>query len=584
MNILDFSKRAIKKPVVIVLLGIIILIIGSYFYFSSSKIPQYESIFVKRTNLQQKVSVTGRVKSAESVDLAFEKGGRIANVYAQIGDKVAVGQKLDSLDNSDIAAQLAQAQAGVDSARAALMQYQATLEKDQVKLDEMRLGTRLEEVQVSQAQFLSAQKSSSDAETNLSNIKIKADLDLANLYGSVKNILNDAYAKAEDAVNKQTDELFTNDLSITPKLSFNTSDSQAQTDAESKRVAANDELNNLKSDIDNLATSYSGLDTALSRAQSSLSVIRDFLIRTNDALNGAVNMTQSDITAYKANISTGRTNTNAAITNITSQQQSISSQKIINQNNIDAAQSQVNSAKNSLAVAQAELDLKKAGYTSQQISGQEAQVKQARANIASGEAQIKQAEANAKNYQAQLSKTIILSPINGVVTKQDGKVGEIIAASKDIASVISDAKFEIEANIPEADIAKIKLKDSADVTLDTYGNDMIFRAQIAKIDPAETIIEGVATYKVTLYFIDNDDRIRSGMTANIDILTAEKNNVISIPQRAVISNDGEKIVRILNDNNSIKEVAVKTGLTDSSGNIEIVEGINEGDRVIIFIK
>ena len=584
MNILNFFKKNIKRPAVVVVLGVMILTVGSYFYFSSSKALQYESIIAKRINLRQKVSVTGRVKSAESVDLAFEKGGRIANVYAQIGDKVAVGQKLDSLDNSDVAAQLAQAQAGVDSARAALMQYQATLEKDQVKLDEMRLGTRSEEVQISQAKFLSAQKSFSDAETNLSNIKTKSDIDLANLYGSVKNILNDAYAKAEDAVNKQTDELFTNDQSITPKLSFNTSDSQAQTDAESKRVATNDEIDNLKSDLDNLTTSYSGLDAVLSKVQSSLYVIRDFLIRTNDALNGAVNMTQSDITAYKANISTGRTNTNTAITNITSQQQSISSQKIINQNNIDAAQSQVNSAKNSLAVAQAELDLKKAGYTSQQISGQEAQVKQARANIASGEAQIKQAEANAKNYQAQLSKTIILSPINGVVTKQDGKVGEIIAASKDIVSVISDAKFEIEANIPEADIAKIKLKDSADVTLDTYGSDVIFRAQIAKIDPAETIIEGVATYKVTLYFIDNDDRIRSGMTANIDILTAEKNNVISIPQRAVSTKNGDKIVKILNGDGTVKEVLVKVGLADYSGNIEVIEGVSEGDVVVVFVK
>lgn len=581
---IDFLKKILKKPKIVIPSAIIILIAGSYFYFSGPEAPQYEFITAKKGDLVQKVSVTGRVKSAEDVDLAFEKGGKLANAYVQVGDKVKIGQKLASLDNGDVVAQLSQAQAGVETARASLLQYQATLEREQVKLDEMRLGARQEDLQVSQAQVASTKKALADTEINLFNVKAKADLDLANLYGSVKNIINDAYAKAEDAVNKQTDELFVNDLSDTPQLSFITSDAQAQTDAESKRVAANDELKNIKSTLDSFPTDYSGLDSALSRTQNSLSVIRDFLIRTNDALNSAVNLTQANITTYKSNLSTARTNINTAITNITSQQQSISSQRTTNQNNIDTAQSQVNSAKNSLAVAQAELDLKKAGYTSQQISAQEAQVRQAEANVASGDAQIRQAQASVQNYQALLSKTIISSPINGIVTKQDGKVGEIIAANNVIISVISDAKFEIEANIPEADIAKIELSDSAEVTLDTYGNDVIFKAQIVRIDPAETIIEGVATYKVTLYFIENDERIKSGMTANIDILTAERSDVINVPQRAVASKNNDKIVRILNVDDTVSEVKVKIGLVDSSGNIEIIEGINEGDKVIVFSK
>lgn len=556
MDFVYFLKKNIKKPIIIVPSAIVILVVGSYLYFSKESAPRYEFITAKRGDLVQKVSVTGRARSVESVDLAFEKSGRLANVYAQVGDKVIAGQRLASLDNSDVAAQLSQAQAGLESAKATL--------------DEMIAGTRIEELQISQAQVASAQKSLNDAQVNLINVQSKADLDLTNLYGDIRNIINDAYAKAEDAVNKQTDELFTNDLSTTPQLSFITSDAQAQTDAESKRIAANDELKNIKSSLDDLTADYSNLDSALSQTQTSLFAIRDFLVRTNDALNSAVNLTQANITTYKSNLSTARTNINTAITSITSQQQSISSQKTTNRNNIDTAKSQVNSAENSLAIAQAELRLAQAGSTDQQIAVQDAQ--------------IKQAEANVKNYEAQLSKTIILSPINGIVTKQDGKVGEIISVNKNIISVISAAKFEIEANIPEADIAKIKINDSAVVTLDTYGNDVIFKAQVAKIDPAETLVEGVATYKVALYFIEDDNRIKSGMTANVDILTAERNNAVNIPQRAVATKNSDKIVRILNDDNTVKEAKVKVGLVDSSGNIEIIEGINEGDKVIIFSK
>lgn len=210
---------------------------------------------------------------------------------------------------------------------------------------------------------------------------------------------------------------------------------------------------------------------------------------------------------------------------------------------------------------------------------------QAEANILSQQAQIKQAEANVENYQAQIAKTIIRAPISGTVTKQDAKVGEIVSANTPLVFLISTSQFEIEANIPEADIAKVKLGNAAKVTLDAYGSDVSFDVKVVAIDPAETIIDGVATYKTTFQFIDidKDERVKSGMTANIDISTEKRENVIVIPQRAVITKNGDKIVRVLN-NETPKEVKVKTGLRGSDGNIEIIEGVSEGDKVIIYFE
>lgn len=580
MNFDSIFLKFNKKYSAIAIIVIFIVILSGYFIFFRNTEIKYDFVLAQRSDLLQEVSVIGHIKPVDDVNLAFEKGGKIENIYVNIGDKVTKGQRLARLDNADISAQLAQAEAGVDSAKAALLQYKATLEREMVKLDELKIGTRSEEIKILEAKVESARKSFSDASIDLENVKIKAETDLSNIYGDIRDVLNDAYAKSEDAANKQTDELFDDDLTSNPNLSFLTTNNQSE--AEYKRLQTTEELKSFKSDIDNLPTDRNSLDGLLIKSKDRLSIVRDFLIIAGDALNGAINLSQANITTYKTNIATGRANVNTAISNITTQQQLIVSQKNTNLSNISSSESQLNLTENALAVAEAELNLKKAGATSQQIAAQEAQVGQAEANVAAGEAQVKQAQANVKNYQAQLSKTVINSPIDGVVTKQNGKVGEIISANAIVVSVISDVKFKIEANIPEADIAKVHIGNSASVNLDAYP-DIFFDANVTSINPAETIIEGVATYEITLQFVNEDGKIKSGMTANIDILSEKKENVLSIPQRSIISKNGDKFVKILKDN-KVEEIKIITGIKGMNGYVEVVEGTKEGDKIITSTK
>ena len=166
----------------------------------------------------------------------------------------------------------------------------------------------------------------------------------------------------------------------------------------------------------------------------------------------------------------------------------------------------------------------------------------------------------------------------------DARVGEYANASSPLISIISDTSFEIEANVPEADIAKIHVGDQAKITLDAYGSDVFFEGRVVTIDTAETIIDNVPTYKVTLAFTKNDTRIKSGMTANIDIATARKENVLSIPQRAVINKDGQKTVMVVTGTDTTTETTVTTGLRGSDGSIEIIEGITEGAIIITAPK
>ena len=378
--------------------------------------------------------------------------------------------------------------------------------------------------------FAQLEKAKADSASQRATLD-KSRVVLANYYSGIINILNDAYIKADDAVRKQAGAMFTDAESDTPKLSFSSTNSQAVTDAQNGRLASRTELNAWRQELNALSAASGGADlsAALVKSKSRLAVIGAFLVNVSDALEKATGLSQTTLDSYKAGITTARTNVNTALTSISDRQQNIDSQK---------------------------------------------------ATIASEEAAVKSYEASVQNIEAQIAKTVLRSPISGVVTKQDAKAGEIASAGTGLVSVISASQFEMEANIPEVDIAGVKTGNTADVTLDAYGSDVIFKAKVTAIDPAETVIEGVATYKVTLQFLEKDDRVKSGMTANIDILKQEKSGVLILPQRLVSQRNGDRFVTIL-ENGQTGEINVIVGLRGSNGNVEIVEGVKEGDKVII---
>ena len=572
----------LKKPVVII--SLIVLVgagIGGYAYFGGDNAPTYDFVVAQKQNLIQEVSVTGRVKPAKSVDLAFEKAGRMKGVFVKIGDRVSEGDILVSLSQSDLLAQLAEVQAKVESARAQFLQHQVAREREEITLSELQRGTRPEEIQITSTKAANAQNALDDANRNLSDITKKASVDLDNVYDDVKDILNDAYTQGDDAVNKQLGELFSNASLENPRLTFFTTDVQKSINAESERLQMTQLLKAFKAEVDTLSGEYSTLDDAMNKTEMRLQDIRDFFSTVNDAVNAAFGLAVATTNTYRANITTSRNNLNSALSSISSQKQLIAAQKITNQNNITAAKTKVNDAKSALLVAKDELALKEAGTAKEQIQAQEAVLRQAELTVASQEAVVKQMLANTQNIQTQIEKTILTSPITGIVIKQDAKVGEIVAANATLVSLISEAKFEIEANVPEADIAKVSVGNTSLVTLDAYGRDVVFEAKVVAVDPAETIVDGVATYKVTFQFVKDDERVKSGMTANIDVKSANRENVIAVPQRAIIRKNGDQFVRILNGED-FEEVKVETGLRGSDGNIEIISGVSEGDKVITF--
>jgi len=394
------------------------------------------------------------------------------------------------------------------------------------KVTEGQILVRLDNAEL-QAQLKQKQGALEAAAAQLTQLQLEQD----NNYQNSLSSLRDAFIKADDAVNQKTNNLFINP-NTQPQLSFITLDSQARIDSVAQRLLVATILPQWSQEINKLTPSspFQEIEQALNNGKNNLEIIQNFLTRTSEAVNLAANLDSTTKNTYLTNLTTARTNINSAYESLNNQIQAITLQKT---------------------------------------------------KISSQQAAIKQTDADIDLIQAKLADTVMRSPFNGLVTKVDIKLGELAAANQEIISIIAENALKIEANIPEVDIAKVKIGNEARLTLDAFGNDVVFRAKVVAIEPAETVIEGVATYKTTLKFTQENEQIKPGMTANIDIMSAKRENVIVIPQRAVITKNGDKIVKVLNNEGIVKEVMVETGLRGSDGNIEIIKGLKEGDQIVI---
>ena len=198
---------------------------------------------------------------------------------------------------------------------------------------------------------------------------------------------------------------------------------------------------------------------------------------------------------------------------------------------------------------------------------------------------VRKAEALSRAAGIKVSETYIYSPIAGTIIKRSVDPGEIAVFNTTVLTV-AQGEMEIEANVPESDIIKVSLGQKADVSFDAFPADMKFEASVSEIEPSSTVIQDVVYYKVKLRLADLDERIKAGMSCDLDIKTAEKENVIVIPLRAVKSEGDRKYVEILKDekNNIIDKIFVTIGLSGDEGMVEITSGLKGGEKIITFEK
>ena len=144
-------------------------------------------------------------------------------------------------------------------------------------------------------------------------------------------------------------------------------------------------------------------------------------------------------------------------------------------------------------------------------------------------------------------------------------------------NLLSTDPFEIKVAVYEQDIVNVKVGNDVKIDLVAFPKNA-FLGKVLSIDPAETIIDNVVYYEITIDFPDQPEGIRSGMTADITIETNKKDNVLMVPKNVVQNLGGKDLVQVVK-NGKIENREIITGL-EGNEYYEVLSGLSDGDTII----
>ncbi len=502
----------LKHLRLLVFLGIVLFILSGIQTYRVYSEVKPETVKAIRGDVVQQISITGKAKAVQEVDLAFQTGGTIEAVNVRVGSRVTIGDVLATLDKGEMHATLRESEANRDAEAA--------------KLADLQSGARPEDVAILEARVASARADFVDAEYRLSNS------------------FRDAYTSADDAVRNKADQFMDSsggdfDLRISPP------DFELIARIERNREA----LNPIFPEWARMNSAVVSLEAG-GKAAEYLRQVQSYLSELSQAANDSnvtSTLSQTTMSTYKADLSLARVAIDNAIADL---QTALAAYRAT-----DAA----------ITVAERTLASEEAGSTKLSLDAQAARVKQFEAQIA--------------NVRAQLSRALLISPITGVVTKQNAEVGEVGVAGSPLVSVISDADLEIEAYVPEISIGKVEIGNRVEIVFDAFPDDR-FTGSVAAIEPAETVIDGVANFKVTVALVEKDPRLRRGLTADLTIIRASRENVVYLPEFVLErSESGVTVQKMING--KVFAVPITTGMRGENGTTEILSGVAEGDIIVV---
>lgn len=498
--------------------AVMVIVVAGGFFLFRPKPPSYATVTVQREDVVQEVTATGSTEPVTSLDLSFERSGTVASVLADVGDTVTAGEPLVRLDTTADQINLAQMQAALASAQATLQNLEAPVQPSDIAVLQSKIAGAESDVAAARQKFV--------------------------------DTLQGAYTGADDAVRNYADQFFDNAQTDSPQVNITVSDAQLKINLDNSRVTVEKTLDAWNLSAAALSVN-SRLDAAATSTRSDLEQVRsllDSLALAVNSLTPTQSLSATTIATYRANISTARTEVNTELSAVTTAQDGLSS------------------AAAALDLARKNLDQTLAGTPPEKIDAQKAQVGVARANVASA--------------QHQIDISVLRSPIVGVVTTQDAKVGQVVTANAPVTSVISKGPLEIQAYVPEVDIGRMGIGASTTVTFDAFPNET-FSGTVSYIDPAETVLEGVPTYKVKLALSVDDPRVKPGMTANLTVVIADHPGVLAVPYRAVRGSGADRYVERLLPDGKQEKAPVTVGIRGVTGDVEILSGLSLGDTVVM---
>lgn len=258
----------------------------------------------------------------------------------------------------------------------------------------------------------------------------------------------------------------------------------------------------------------------------------------------------------------------------------------------DILQSQLAQATMAAQIAELQYQNVKRGGTEAQKAAARAQVAQAQAQLqkllgddrtrALAEAQVKQSELNLEAAKQRVTDAVLTSPIDGTVSELNVKVGEQVGtgALRPAAVVADLSSFHIDVGIDENSIGALQTEQPVVITVDALPDEQL-TGRVDYIAPTASDNAGVVTYKVIIGLDKTDKPVRGGMSANADVITDVRDNVLIVPNWTIrIDRQTGKAYVYVQRGDKIEEIEIVTGLRNSNES-EVVSGLTEGDVLVV---
>ncbi|HLD63673.1 MAG TPA: efflux RND transporter periplasmic adaptor subunit [Candidatus Peribacteraceae bacterium] len=544
--------------------------------------PTYLTAVAERRDLRQVVEAVGEVISERDLKLQFPMTGLVAKVHVAEGDRVRAGQELARLRSSGLGADVSSASAEVAAAEADLRRMQEGTRPEEIAITEATVASQRTALQAAQEQFETAERNLTQSQSRLEALQREAQTSLGGSVASVQSTISAEMSTAMSAVRALEDIWARWEVS-----DVLTNYRVGQLDYQNRRTA--EALAKLTS-----VPAFRGVDYR--EALAALRVARDAVSFASTIISEAYDLMSSvPITnnfgvsvreEIKSTISTKLTTAQSAITTLDAEVKSLQDATANFDTRIaqeeasltqttgtrDQARTAITTAESALRIEEARLNLQRAGNRP--------------ADIAATQARLTQARAQLQRASERFRDTIIVAPIDGVITKVALKEGELLStafASDAAITMLGDEPFRVEMYIAEIDVPKVRVGQTGAILLDAFSGSP-FVLTVSEVDPTATDVDGVPKYRAKLDFQKLDERLKIGMTGDAKIFTDERTDVFVVPGRAIIRTDMGSKIRVLRDDDVIEERLVTVGMEGEGGDVEIQSGLEEGDVIIELIR
>ncbi len=541
------KKNKIQMAAIIIMI-VLSIIFSFYKYIQAQNVTgkNYRMTVVKKGNLNVSIISTGLVNSKTEIDIKSEVGGKVISLPFEEGDKVKKGSVIAVIDDTELMQQYKQSDADYNAAIAVVNQSKISTDV-QEKVYNVSVAIKKEalakaELAYKQAQdMLAEQKKVTQSQIEQSG----ANLDIAKLQ------LEEALAGSrKEEISQKLENV--NQAEVTMK--------NAEVEYErQKQLYTNDFV-----------------------AKQDLDAAEKLFLIAKSQYNSA--MEEYNMALQGTRIET--LNINRA--QVTEAEKSLQSQIALGKQNISDKERAVETAMKSLV--QAQLDLKNAIA---QAGGTMAD----RQGVLGKESQLIKAEAVKNEYLNKLSKTKILSPIDGVITSRAVEVGDVVAsqtmssaAGTTLMNIADFNSLYATANIDEADIGQLKPELPVTVIAAAY-SELEIPGVITYIAPVAEKIQNVPTFEVKIKILLDKippdklppgksayQLIFPGMSVDVDIHIANKTDILLLPVEAVSLVDGKHYVTVITGDNRLENREVKVGISNNI-QTEIISGVKVGEKI-----